>query len=178
VRAPVPRIAPSGQQCLGIIRVWAFLSLESLLRASSASTLFDCGLRSLELFSSSVGFNSSNRIFRPSVLSFYSDTDRCPSNLCFVLSMLLNCPKYGGNIPIRMSYVKYEGKSTIGNTRWPGIRIKRALPRNFLYLRYEFLHRWTHRVPHTELGFDLISPYAARVKVAPAHMGSSRGTRI
>jgi hypothetical protein len=77
-----------------------------------------------------------------------------------------------------MPYVKYEGKSTVGNTRWPGIHIKRALPRNFPYLWYEVLHRWTHRVPHTELGFDLISPYAAQVEVAPAHVGSSRGTRI
>jgi hypothetical protein len=87
------------------------------LRASSASALFECGLWSLELSSSgqqrlyvirlwalvpriilfgpaaplrysSVGFNPSNRIFRPSVLSFYSDTDRCPSNLYFGLSML------------------------------------------------------------------------------------------
>jgi hypothetical protein len=32
-----------------------------------------------------------------------------------------------------MSYVKYEGKSTVSNTRWPGIRIKRALSRKFPY---------------------------------------------
>jgi hypothetical protein len=74
-----------------------------------------------------------------------------------------------------MPYVKYEGKSTVGNT---SIRIKRALPRNIPYLWYEVLHRWTHRMPHTELGFDLISPHVARVEVAPAHAGSSRGTRI
>jgi hypothetical protein len=49
---------------------------------------------------------------------------------------------------------------------------------NFPYLRYEVLHRWTHRVPYALLGFDLISPHAARVEVAPVHMGSSRGTRI
>jgi hypothetical protein len=75
-----------------------------------------------------------------------------------------------------MPYVKYEGKSTVGNTRWPGIRIKRALPRNFPYLRYEILHQWMHRVPHRVLGFDLISPHAAKVEVAPAHAGSSQGT--
>jgi hypothetical protein len=46
-------------------------------------------------------------------------------------------PDSGGNIPIRMPYGKYEGKSTVRNTRWPGIRIKRALPSNFPYLRYE-----------------------------------------
>jgi hypothetical protein len=46
-------------------------------------------------------------------------------------------PNSGGNIPIRMPYVKYEGKSTVCNTRWPGICIKRALLRNFPYLRYE-----------------------------------------
>jgi hypothetical protein len=73
-----------------------------------------------------------------------------------------------------MPYVKYEGKSIVSNTRWPGIRIKRALPRNIPYLRYEVLHR----VPHAELGFDLISPHAAWVKVAPAHAGLSRGSRI
>jgi hypothetical protein len=43
VRASVPRIALSGQQCLCVIQVRAFLSLESLLRASSASALFECG---------------------------------------------------------------------------------------------------------------------------------------
>jgi hypothetical protein len=52
---------------------------------------------------------------------------------------------------------QYKGKSTVSNTSWPGIRIKRALPRKFPYLRYEVLHRWTHRVPYTLLGFDLIS---------------------
>jgi hypothetical protein len=77
-----------------------------------------------------------------------------------------------------MPYVKYEGKSTASNTRWPGIRIKRALPRKFPYLRYEVLHRWMHRVPYTLLGFDLIHLHAARVEVAPAHAGLSRGTRI
>jgi hypothetical protein len=88
------------------------------------------------------------------------------------------CPNFGGNIPVQMPYVKYEGKSTVGNTRWPGTCIKRALPRYFPYLRYEVLHWWTHRVPHIELGFDLVSPHAARVEVAPAHAGSSRGTQI
>jgi hypothetical protein len=47
------------------------------------------------------------------------------------------CPKFGGNILVRIPYVKYKGKSTVGNTRWPGNRIKRALPRNFPFLRYE-----------------------------------------
>jgi hypothetical protein len=46
-------------------------------------------------------------------------------------------PDSGGNIPIRMPYVKYKGKSTVCNTRWPDIRIKRALPSNFPYLWYE-----------------------------------------
>jgi hypothetical protein len=30
-----------------------------------------------------------------------------------------------------MLYVKYEDKSTVSNTRWTGIHIKRALPREF-----------------------------------------------
>jgi hypothetical protein len=68
----VPRIAPSGQQRLRIIRVWAsvpriifigptthlnyssagFGPSNRLLRASNASKLFECGLRSLESSSS------------------------------------------------------------------------------------------------------------------------------
>jgi hypothetical protein len=40
-------------------------------------------------------------------------------------------PNFGGNIPVRMPYVKYEGKSTVSNTRWPDNRIKRALLRKF-----------------------------------------------
>jgi hypothetical protein len=40
----VPRIASSGQQRFGIIRLRALLSLKSLLRASSAFVLFECGL--------------------------------------------------------------------------------------------------------------------------------------
>jgi hypothetical protein len=41
------------------------------------------------------------------------------------------CPNLGGNIPIRMPYVKYEGKSTVCNTGWLGIHIKRTLPKIF-----------------------------------------------
>jgi hypothetical protein len=67
---------------------------------------------------------------------------------------------------------------TLETYQWPGIRIKRALPRKFPCLRYEVLHQWMHRVPYTLLGFDLVSPHAAQVEVAPVHAGSSRGTRI
>jgi hypothetical protein len=57
----VPRITPLGQQRLGIIRVRAFLSLESFLRASNALVLFECG-RSYP----------SNRSFGPAVPWYYS----------------------------------------------------------------------------------------------------------
>jgi hypothetical protein len=60
-----------------------------------------------------------------------------PTNPMSYSHMHSKFPYSGGNIPIRMPYVKYEGKSTVCNTRWPGIRIKRALARNFPYLRYE-----------------------------------------
>jgi hypothetical protein len=95
------------------------------LRASSASTIFECGLQSLELFSSGQQRLCIIRI-RVFILRISSRYQ------CFHL-----CPNSGGNIPIRMPYVKYEGKSTVCNTRWPGIRIKHALPRNFPCLRYE-----------------------------------------
>jgi hypothetical protein len=57
----VPRITPSGQQRLGIIRVRALLSLESLLWASRALVLFECGL-----------LCPSSRSFRPAAPWYYS----------------------------------------------------------------------------------------------------------
>jgi hypothetical protein len=120
-------LSSSGQQCLQVIRAWAsvpriiffgpavpsdYSSLGSspsnhLLRASSAFALFEFGLRSLE------------SLFRA------------------INALRSKYPNFGGNIPVWMPYVKYEGKSTVCNTRWPGIHIKHALPRNFPYLRYE-----------------------------------------
>jgi hypothetical protein len=176
VRASVPQIVFIGPTAPSNYLSAGFGPSNRLLWASSASASFECGLWSLELFSSgqqrlyvirlqtsvpriilfgpaaslrysSMGFDPSNHIFRLLVLSLYSDTDCCPLNLCFVLSMLSNCPKYGSNMPVRMPYVKYEDKSTVSNTRWPGIRIKRALPRQFPCLQHEDMHRWTHRVP-------------------------------
>jgi hypothetical protein len=53
------------------------------------------------------------------------------SKSCLTLILTLVYPNFGGNIPIRMPYVKYEDKSTVSNTRWPGNHIKRALLREF-----------------------------------------------
>jgi hypothetical protein len=192
----VPRIALSGQQHLGIIRVRAILSLKvhcsysssagylvprsalliffecrlscplkctaHILRlqailsleahcsyssnagsspsncffwASNASKLFECELRSVELLLLGQQRLHNFRMralasrivsFGPSAPLYYSRMGSCPSNLYLVLSMLSYCPKHGSNKPVRMPYVKYEGKSTVGNTRWPGIRIKRS----------------------------------------------------
>jgi hypothetical protein len=151
-----------GQQCCKFIRV--ITSFVQTIRTVIASNL---GLQSPGY----PGFraNSASNSIREQLLALW---------IQLPAYAYTQCPNFGGNIPIWMSYVKYEDKSMVGNTSWPGIRIKRALSRNFPYLRYKVLHRWTHRVPHIELGFDLISPYAARVKVAPAHADSSRGTRI
>jgi hypothetical protein len=117
VRASVPRIVFIGPAAPPNYSSTGFGPSNHFLRASSAFILLKCGLRSLEsstsgqqrlyvirlrasvpriilfrpaapLRYSSVGFDPSNRIFWPSVLSFYSDTDRCPSNLYFGLSML------------------------------------------------------------------------------------------
>jgi hypothetical protein len=60
-----------------------------------------------------------------------------PLNPILYSHMYSKFPDSGDNIPIRMPYVKYEGKFTVCNTRWLGIRIKRAVPSNFPYLRYE-----------------------------------------
>jgi hypothetical protein len=116
------------------------------LWASNVFILFDCGLRSLELFSSGQQRLYIIRVWVliPRIASFghqcfHSTRIRTAvlriSVLCY--QCFRKCPNFGGNIPVRMPYVKYEGKSTVGNTRWPGIRIKRALSRNFPYLRYE-----------------------------------------
>jgi hypothetical protein len=94
------------------------------LRASSALALLELWILDLSI-----------RIFRPTAFLFGL---RSLKALFRAINALRSkYPNFGGNIPVRMPYVKYEGKSTVYNTRWPGIRIKRALPRNFPYLRYE-----------------------------------------
>jgi hypothetical protein len=64
-------------------------------------------------------------------LSFNLGGDCSSSKSCLTLILTLIYPNSGGNIPIRMLYVKYEDKSTVNNTRWPRNRIKRALLREF-----------------------------------------------
>jgi hypothetical protein len=153
-----------GQQCLQIIRAWTsvpqiiffgpaapsnylssgFSPSSYLLRASSATALFEYGCQSLELsfsgqqrlsFTRVWVLDPSIRIFRPSAFLFGL---RSLKSLFRAINALRSkYPNFGGNILVRMSYVKYEGKSTVCNTRWLGIRIKRTLPRNFSYLRYE-----------------------------------------
>jgi hypothetical protein len=81
----VPRIAPSGQQCLGIIRVRAFLSLKSLLGARSALVLFECGrscpsnrsfgLEAHRSYSSSAGYF----VPRSALFIFFECGLSCPS---------------------------------------------------------------------------------------------------
>jgi hypothetical protein len=64
-------------------------------------------------------------------LSFNSGGDFSSSKSCLTLILTLVYLNFGGNIPIRMPYVKYEDKSIVSNTRWPSNRIKRALLREF-----------------------------------------------
>jgi hypothetical protein len=98
-----------------------------LLWASSASTLFEGGCPILRITS----FGHQHFVlFGCSSLSF----EFLFGAFNALHSKYLNL---GGNIPVQMPYVKYEGKSTVCNTRWPDIRIKRALPSNFPYLQYE-----------------------------------------
>jgi hypothetical protein len=122
----VPRIASLGQQCLGIIRVRALLSLESL--SSGQQRLHILRVRA-----------SVPRIafFGPVAPQLRFGSGFSPLNPILYSCIHSKCPSLGGNIPVRMPYVKYEGKCTVCNTRWPGIHIKRALPRNFPYLWYE-----------------------------------------
>jgi hypothetical protein len=107
VRAPVPQIIFFGPAAPQLYSGLGFGPLELHLSAISVFILFGC--RSLSFESLFQAINA-------------------------LRSKYLNL---GGNIPVWMPYVKYEGKSTVCNTRWPGIRIKRALPRNFPYLQYE-----------------------------------------
>jgi hypothetical protein len=146
--ASVPRIVffgpavPSNYSSLG------FGPSNCLLRASSAFELFEPGLRPLELSSS---LQQCPRIIWarasvPRIISFESANisalfefgPRSLESLFRAINTFrAKYPNFGGNIPVRIPYVKYEGKSTVCKTRWPGIRIKHALPRNFPYLRYE-----------------------------------------
>jgi hypothetical protein len=117
----------SGQQCLRIIRVRALVPRISLFGSTAPQHYSSLGFRPLESHPLAI---SAFTLFGCRPLSF--------EPLFRAINALHSkCPNLGGNIPVRMSYVKYEGKSTICNTRWPDIRIKRALPSNFPYLRYE-----------------------------------------
>jgi hypothetical protein len=138
-------LSSSGQQCLQVIRDWAsvprivffgpavpssysslgFGPSNCLLRASSAFKLFKPGLQSLEPSLSSQQRFCFIRVRAPVPRISISGYQHS------------KYPNFGGNIPVQMPYVKYEGKSMVRNTRWPGIRIKRALSRIFPYLRYE-----------------------------------------
>jgi hypothetical protein len=121
--APVPRIIVFGSAEPSNYSRPGFVPSNYLLRAGSAFEFFELGLWSLELFSSG---QQCSCLIRVRILVLRIFVSRHSLYLIF-----------GGNIPIQMSYVKYEGKSTVFNTRWPGICIKRALSRNFPYLRYE-----------------------------------------
>jgi hypothetical protein len=100
---------PSSYSSLG------FCPSNYLLRDGSAFKLFEPGLQSLE---SSL---SSQQHF--CFIQVWALVPRI-SISGYQHSKYLN---FGGNIPVQMPYVKYEGKSTVCNTRWSGIRIKRAL---------------------------------------------------
>jgi hypothetical protein len=150
----------SGQQRLYTIRAWALVPQIVFLRpaarpyyssvsfgpsnrfpqVSSASILFECRFRSFESLSLGQQRLHVNRL-RSSVSRFAHSRPTTPlyhSIVDFHLSKFSSChqsshlcPKYGGNRQIWMPYVKYGDKSTISNTRWFDIRIKRALPREF-----------------------------------------------
>jgi hypothetical protein len=146
VRAPVPRNSLfSGQQCLRIIRVWAPVPrippfgpaapLDYSMRASVPQIIF-FGPAASQLYLG-LGFGPLESHFLAISVFVLFGLRSFKSLLRAINTLRSKYPNLGGNIPVRMSYVKYEGKSTVYNTRWPGIRIKRALPRNFPYLRYE-----------------------------------------
>jgi hypothetical protein len=97
------------------------------LWASSASTLLEFGFSTPRI--ASFGHHAFT-LFGRRPLSF-------ESLLRAIIALHSKCPNLGDNIPVWMPYVKYEGKSMACNTRWPSIRIKRILPSNFAYFRYE-----------------------------------------
>jgi hypothetical protein len=116
-----------GQQCLYIIRARALVPRIVFFGLAAPQHCSSMGFQSLELHLSAI---SAFILFGYGPMSF-------ESLFRAIKALRSKCPNLGGNIPVRMPYVKYEGKSTVCNTRWPSIRIKRALLRNFPYLRYE-----------------------------------------
>jgi hypothetical protein len=127
LQALVPRISLFGLAMLSYYSAAVIGPSNYLLRASSASTLFEGGCP----FPRITSFGHQHFVlFGCSSLSF----EFLFGAFNALHSKYLNL---GGNIPVQMPYVKYEGKSMVCNTRWPGNRIKRALPSNFPYLRYE-----------------------------------------
>jgi hypothetical protein len=117
----------SGQQRLWIIRVWASFPQIIFFGPAAPQLYSGLGFGPLEL-----------HLLATSAFILFGCRSLPFESLFWAISALHSkYPNLGGNIPVRMPYVIYEGKSTVCNTRWPGIRIKRALPRNFPYLRYE-----------------------------------------
>jgi hypothetical protein len=116
-----------------------------LFRASSASNIFEAELRILELFFGSAVPSHCSRsgvdplicLFRPSNAFKEFELEAADLRVIFFGSFsrannapLSTCPTHGGNIPVRMPYVKYEGKSTVCNTDGP-VFVSNALCQKF-----------------------------------------------
>jgi hypothetical protein len=111
-------------------------------------------------------------------LSFDLGGDSGPSESLFTLNLSLftQTPVAIYRFECRMSNTKISPQLATLDGQ---VIASNALYREIFWcLQHEALHRWTHRVPYTLQGFDLISPRAARVEVAPVHGGLSRGTQI
>jgi hypothetical protein len=106
-------------------------------RIFDAYTIFECGVRSLKLFLSGHQPLYFIQVWAASYESYHlvlqclpiNRTRVYPFESLFCYERFHLCPKHGGNKLFWMPYVKYEGKSTVSNTRWPDIHIKRLLPR-------------------------------------------------
>jgi hypothetical protein len=123
-----------GQQRLHIISSAVFGPSNRFLRASSASILFR--VRSsvpriiffgpaAPLHYSSVGFRSlESHLLAISAFILFGYGPLSFESLFWAINALLSSfSNSGGNIPIRMPYVKYEGKSTVSNTVGPAIQL-------------------------------------------------------
>jgi hypothetical protein len=96
-----------GQQCLRNIRVQALVPRISFFEPTEPLHNLGIGARTPES---------------------YLSIAEVQSNLFWAINAPHStCPNLGDNIPVRMPYVKYEGKSTVCNIRWPGIHTKHAL---------------------------------------------------
>jgi hypothetical protein len=142
-------LSSSGQQCLQVIQDWALVPRIIFFGPVVPSNY------------SSLGFSPSNHLFRASNASaLFEFGPRSLESLFRAINtqntqILVATYQFG----CRMSNTKVSPRFA---TPDGPVFVSSALCREIFHTYGMKLHRWMHRAPHNELGFDLVSPTRLR----------------